>query len=117
MSNEPARSAEVLSEIMSKSDPLRQLVAQDSTVQKAISDGLVKYLPTPAYVSNATFYLIVVGSLGLVAVSAVIGAIVLAFGSTGSNPVQTPETVTALGSAAIGALAGLLVPSPGSKTP
>lgn len=115
MPDEPARSADVLSEIMANSDKLRQLVAQDPSVQKVISDGLVKYLPTPAFVSNATIYVIVVASLGLVVVSAMVGAIVLAYGATGPNPVQIPETVTALGSAAIGALAGLLAPSPGSR--
>lgn len=114
MPNEPARSAVVLAEIMSNSDKLRQLVAQDPAVQKAISDGLVKYLPTPAFVSNARIYVIVVASLGLVAVSAMIGAILLAYGAT--VPVQIPDTITALGSAAIGALAGLLAPSPRSGT-
>lgn len=113
MSEAVARSADVLSEIMSKSEKLRELAARDPSVQKAISDGLVKYLPTPALVSNSRIYIVVVVTLGIVAVSATIGVILLAYGV--KEPV-IPETVTALGSAAIGALAGLLAPSPSSRT-
>lgn len=113
MAETVARSADVLSEIMSNSQKLRELAAQDPTVQKAISDGLVKYLPTPAFVSNSRIYIIVVVSLGVVAVSATIGGLLLAYdGPTGSD---IPATVTALGSAAIGALAGLLAPSPSTS--
>jgi hypothetical protein len=115
MPDEPARSAEVLTEIMSNSAKLRELAAQDPAVQKAISDGLINYLPTPALVSNATIYICVVAALGLVAVFAMIGAIVIACVANGPEAVKIPETVTALGSAAIGALAGLLAPSPGSR--
>jgi hypothetical protein len=115
MDDGPARSVEVMSEIMSKSAKLRELVAEHPEVHKAISDGLARYLPTPAFVSNTAIYIIVVTSLGLVAMSAMIGVIVLAHGHTGTTDVKIPETVTALGSAAIGALAGLLAPSPGSR--
>lgn len=52
-------------------------------------------------------YRVVVLSLGFMGTGAIIGAMLLAFvGKT------TPEVVTALGSAAVGALAGLLAPSP-----
>ena len=112
MSN-PTRSAAVLAEILTNSQKLRELAAQDPEVMVAISNGLTKYLPTPAFVNDANIYLVVVISLGVVAISAILGVICLAYGVAGT--VQIPETVTALGSAAIGALAGLLTPSPGSR--
>ena len=49
----------------------------------------------------------VVISLGLCALSSLVGAIVLA-----AKGLNTPELLVALGSAAIGGLAGLLAPSP-----
>jgi hypothetical protein len=49
----------------------------------------------------------VVGALGLVVLLAILGAILLAV-----NGKTIPEVLTALGSAAGGALAGLLAPSP-----
>jgi hypothetical protein len=52
-------------------------------------------------------YRMVVAVLGLTVVSSVIGTIVLAMAGQ-----STPEVIVALGSAAIGGLAGLLSPSP-----
>ena len=52
-------------------------------------------------------YRIVVGVLGLTVVSSIVGTIVLAMADR-----STPEVIVALGSAAIGGLAGLLAPSP-----
>jgi hypothetical protein len=52
-------------------------------------------------------YRMVVAVLGVTVVASVLGAIVLAM--TGQS---TPEVLIALGSAAIGGLAGLLAPSP-----
>ena len=52
----------------------------------------------------------IIGALGLVAILAMIGAILLAMSA---KPI--PDVLTALGSAAIGALAGLLAPSPAGK--
>jgi hypothetical protein len=52
-------------------------------------------------------YRIVVMVLGLTVMACLIGAIVLTM-----NDQSTPEVVVALGSAAIGGLAGLLAPSP-----
>jgi len=52
----------------------------------------------------------IIGALGLVALLAMIGAIILAMSGK-----AIPDLLTALGSAAIGALAGLLAPSPAAK--
>ena len=67
----------------------------------------------PAYVPDTWIYRIVVGSLGFVCIAVVIGSIALAFNSGGNA--EIPDVLTALGSAAIGALAGILAPSPASK--
>jgi len=52
-------------------------------------------------------YRMVVAVLGLTVVSSVVGTIALAMAGQ-----STPEVIVALGSAAIGGLAGLLAPSP-----
>jgi uncharacterized integral membrane protein len=67
----------------------------------------------PAFLTDRWVYRMVVGALGLVAVGAVLGAIILAARS--GTTVTIPDVITALGSAAIGALAGILVPSPTAK--
>jgi hypothetical protein len=54
-------------------------------------------------------YRMVVVALGLTALATVIGSIILAL--TGGR--DTPQILIALGSASIGALGGLLAPSPG----
>ena len=61
--------------------------------------------------TDAWIYRIVVSALGLAVVLAVIGAVLLA--ALGN---ESPQILIALGSAAVGALAGLLAPSPSGKT-
>lgn len=55
-------------------------------------------------------YRMVVATLGMIILACVIGAIVLAM-----QGLSTPEFLVALGSGAVGGLAGLLAPSPKSK--
>jgi hypothetical protein len=55
-------------------------------------------------------YRMVVAVLGLTVVASVVGAIALTMMGE-----STPEVIVALGSAAIGGLAGLLAPSPLNK--
>lgn len=57
----------------------------------------------PACVSDRRFYRIVVGFLGMVAVLAALGTIILA-----TKELNVPDSLVALGSAAIGALASLV---------
>ena len=52
-------------------------------------------------------YRMVVAALGLAVLASLIGAIILAIEGR-----STPELLVALGSAAVGGLAGLLAPSP-----
>ncbi len=68
--------------------------------------GLAAPLQTDVWI-----YRIVVGALALAILSAVGGAIVLAM-----NGRPIPEILLAIGSGAVGALAGLLAPSPGGGT-
>jgi len=58
--------------------------------------------------TDVWIYRLVVGALGLAVLIALVGAIVLAL----RGNVAPPDVLTALGSAAVGALAGLLAPSP-----
>lgn len=61
----------------------------------------------PAYKSDIWIYRLVVIALAIVVLTAAAGSIVLVW-----NGRTTPESLVALGSASIGALAGLLAPSP-----
>lgn len=61
--------------------------------------------------TDVWIYRIVVLALGITVLAAIGGAIYLA--ATGTT--KTPEILVALGSAAVGALAGLLAPAPGGK--
>ncbi len=76
---------------------------------KLFSDEILKGI---AEMGTKDFWLfrMIIGALGLVALLAMIGAIILAMSGK-----AIPDLLTALGSAAIGALAGLLAPSPASK--
>ena len=69
----------------------------------------------PPLETDVWIYRLVVSALGLTVLLAVIGAIILtAMGDDDGRKV--PEVLVALGSAAVGALAGLLAPSPGRKS-
>lgn len=75
--------------------------------------GQVKEALTPLQ-TDKYIYRIVVGSLGLAILTCVTFTFVLAYKNTDPNiTVKTPEIFMAIGSAAVGALAGLLAPSPG----
>ncbi len=55
-------------------------------------------------------YRVVVGVLGLTVLTTVVGGIWLAFKADPN--IKLPDAIVAIGSAAVGALAGLLAPSP-----
>jgi hypothetical protein len=85
-------------------------VAQDPTLQEQIKQdpaATIASLAAPLQ-SDVWIYRLVVAALGLAVLIAIIGAIVLA----AINNTSIPDVLTALGSAALGALAGLLAPSP-----
>jgi len=76
-------------------------------IQKDPAGELRRLSAEPAYKSDVWVYRGVVAALGVAVVLAAAGAILLA--ALGSD---VPELLIALGSAAVGALAGLLAPSP-----
>ena len=87
-----------------KEDPVKEI--------QELVDKVIKDIPTsPPLDTDVWIYRIVAGSLGSVMLIVVIGAIYLS-----GIKAQTPDILTAIGSAAVGALAGLLAPSPMRKS-
>ena len=87
-------------------------VANDPELQARIKADPVEAIANLAapLQSDVWIYRMVVGALGLAVLLGIIGAIVLP--GMGKD---IPEAIIALGSAAVGVLAGLLAPSPTSK--
>jgi hypothetical protein len=73
-----------------------------------------EFYATSAFIADRILYRLVVIFLGSIASLSICGALYLSIIST-KDVVQIPDVITALGSAAIGALAGLLAPSPVGK--
>jgi hypothetical protein len=88
---------------------LAELVREDPALAREIQSRpaeTIAELAAPLE-RDVWIYRIVVGALSLVAVVAVVGAILVA---VSTDDTQVPDAVVALGSAAVGALAGLLAP-------
>ena len=88
-------------------------VARDPALQAQMQQdpvGTIASLAAPLQ-SDVWIYRMVVGALGLAVLIAIIGAIILSMNGDGN----IPDVLTALGSAAVGALAGLLAPSPSNR--
>lgn len=81
-----------------QTDPVGELMRQ------ALSSA------APAFIGDRFIYRVVVIALAVVVVAVTLGGLYLA--QAASKTVELPSAVVALGSAAIGALAGLLAPSP-----
>jgi hypothetical protein len=93
-------------------EDLAEMVREDPALAREISSRpaeAIAELAAPLE-NDVWIYRIVVGALSLVAVMAIVGAIVVA---VGTSDTQVPDAVVALGSAAVGALAGLLAPQAG----
>ncbi|MEJ5330790.1 MAG: hypothetical protein WHT07_11635 [Desulfobaccales bacterium] len=100
------RSAEVLANrVLADKNLLAQLQVNPQILTRVAEEVIGELPPMPP---DAWIYRLVVGSLGLTVLLVVIGAIVLSLG----NVQEIPAVLTAIGSAAVGALAGLLAPSP-----
>ncbi len=86
-------------------------IVNNKALQKALKEDPVKAVEEMDIGNplerDVWIYRIVVSVLGLTVVLSVAGAILLV-----SIDKKTPEVLVALGSAAVGALAGLLAPSP-----
>ena len=100
-----------------KVDSVRELVNMikkdkilEEEIRKDPAKAIAKITESPLK-TDKWIYRIVVLALGLTVLLAVSGGIYLA----AKQVTATPEILVAIGSAAVGALAGLLAPSPGSK--
>jgi hypothetical protein len=98
------RSADKLAQILIEEPGKIDSIKKDPKQAYKLAERAVKATGLPD-IPPSPVYKIVVVALGLVAVLSVIGSITLVFVSK-----STPEAVVALGSASIGALAGLLMP-------
>lgn len=97
----------------SSAQALADAVASDPTLQTQIQQNPAAALQrlTVSALPDTWIYRMVVGALGLTVLIALLGAIALTYHKTD----KIPDMLTALGSAAIGALAGLLAPSPAAR--
>ena len=100
-----------------KVDSVRELVtmiAKDKSLEEEIrkdpAKAIAKITESPLK-TDKWIYRIVVSALGLTVLLAVSGGICLA----AKSDTAIPDILVALGSAAVGALAGLLAPTPGSN--
>lgn len=109
--DEIPRSAALMTALLKNVPGLIDQAKADPAVLDKIEKEVTKHLPTPAFVGDKMIYRTVVVALASVALLAIIGALLL---TLWQKPV--PDMVTALGSAAIGAMAGLLAPSPTAKS-
>ena len=113
---EPPRSAYLLvNRLMSCPDGLDRLKNDPEKTLREFAHAATEELIPPVLKREAGIFYIIVISLGFVAVAAVLGAIYLTAKATANVTVPIPDVITALGSAAIGALAGILAPSPKEK--
>ena len=90
-------------------------IASDASLSPEQKATLIKSLSSIAtpLQTDKWVYRLVVGILGLALILTVIGGFTLVL--TGQTK-PMPEGLIAIGSAAVGALAGLLAPSPGSRS-
>lgn len=98
---------------------LAEQVAKDPQLQEQIKADPVTALANlaaPPLQSDVWIYRMVVAALGLTVLIAITSAVVLSAKSSKEWAYTIPDAVIALGSAAVGALAGLLAPSPASRT-
>ncbi|WP_156510517.1 hypothetical protein [Labrenzia sp. OB1] len=80
---------------------------------KAELEAMQKELNSPLQ-TDRWIYRTVVVVLGTVVIVTVFGGIYLEIVSNGDEKIGLPQAIVSIGSAAIGALAGLLAPSPSS---
>ncbi len=93
-------------------EDLARMVQQDPKLEaelRADPRRALEQVAAPPLLWDVWIYRTVVGVLGLVAIVAIVGTIMLANTTNG-----IPDALISLGSAAVGALAGLLAPSPRS---
>jgi hypothetical protein len=68
-----------------------------------------------ALMNDKWIYRAVVAVLGLTVLATVLGGLAIVIVGHGDEKMKLPDAIVAIGSAAVGALAGLLAPSPVSR--
>ena len=101
------RSSDVMGDKLLNDPQLIDKIKNDPTIEipKLVAEAKRE---APAFIGDTLVYRIVVLSLGGAVILVLLGAIGLSF----YNVTPIPDILTAIGSAAVGALAGLLAPSP-----
>ena len=96
-----------LSEQIESNDSLRNEFQQNPI------DTIKKMSIAPSYTQDIWIYRTIVIVLGLAVIAIIVGVIILMINNgKGLKDLEIPTILTALGSAAIGAIAGLLAPNP-----
>jgi hypothetical protein len=93
---------------------MAEAVASDTQLQDQIRQNPVaalQNLAAPVLQTDAWIYRIVVSALGIGMLATIIAVCLLS-----AYDKKTPDGVIAIGSAAVGALAGLLAPSPAQRS-
>ena len=109
------RSADFLVALLLQPGVLDQVNAKPAETLRELAATVTKNLLPPVTKTDHVIYRIIVSALGIVAVAAIIGAIVLSAIAPAGTVVQIPDVLTALGAAAIGGMTGLLAPSPEAR--
>ena len=104
--NTEMRSASKMVDIFEDDAQLRSKLRETDPIP-ALREAAVRAEFSVAYKDDKVLYRMAIGVLGLLALLAGIGSIVITMYGK-----QTPEVLVALGSAAVGALVGLFAPAP-----
>jgi len=116
MEQDTIRSAIALVNRIVNSEELTEKVKANPGLElPKIAAQVVRDMPPPPLDSDPWIYRIVVIALGATVLIVVGGSVALAATHSGTAELRIPDVLTAIGSAAVGALAGLLAPSPGKK--
>ena len=109
---EGIRSADELVTLFEKNpDRLQSIASSPDPITEFKKVAIeAKSLTQAIYTKDKWIYRMVIITLGVLVVGTAIGAIILA-----TQDKSAPEVLVALGSAAVGAMAGLLAPSPGGR--
>ncbi len=113
--DKPLESAELLVRTaIATPGALDRLRADPESTLKELAAEAVREAPR-VLEQDRFVYRAVILTLSAISLAVVGCAVVLALRTDVANPIRFPDILTALGSAAIGALAGILAPSPRSK--
>lgn len=96
--------------IFEKDENLRNRLKTDPDPMKVIHEAVEQASEEYSPPNDPVLYRVAIGVLGILALLAATGALVLAFVGK-----QSPEALVSLGSAAVGALVGLFAPAPNNN--